>query len=639
MTVTISYATQFVGGDLVGDFQTNTFESADQLAPDALGLSGGGFVCAYNNFQASDGVIVLNFYDADRALIGSHEFANATGDTDAIGQPKLTELANGNVLVVWDDNNTVGADGGPQGSIYTAAGVVVAEDIDLFTPDTSTAFSEIDVAALDNGNFVVSYVLGGDVFYRVFDSTGVQVVTATAVNTVTAGAQADTQITKLSDGAFAVAWTDTGPVEDLIKGRIFEANGAPRTGELFLSPGSGFNTQPSIAPLEGGGFAVVYADTGWGESGGAGAGISLHIVSSTGTVGAPVHVNLDSAGDENGADVTVLSNGFIAVTWTGPNPTSNDILGRVFDQAGNAVTGEFTIAASGDDEIASSVSALFGGMFITSWQDELTDGAGGSIASQVTEITRTTVGDAANDVFRGDALRDAIDGDEGDDKLAGGANDDHLIGGGGNDKVKGQSGDDTIEGFIGSDTLNGGVGDDILFAVSEAGVSFDLDFLNGANGHDTLFGSAGAESLIGLAGKDVMEGRDGNDTMVGGSAKDLLTGGLNADQLTGGSDKDTFVFNSVSDSANGAEDLITDLGNQDFVDLSGIDAKTVNPGDQAFTLVAAFGGNRGELVVTFHTTGVYNGFTTIQGDVDGDAAADFTIKVNGDKHVFDNFML
>ena len=43
-------------------------------------------------------------------------------------------------------------------------------------------------------------------------------------------------------------------------------------------------------------------------------------------------------------------------------------------------------------------------------------------------------------------------------------------------------------------------------------------------------------------------------------------------------------------------------------------------------------------MVAYHATGPYAGFTTVQGDVDGDGAADFTIKIAGDVHNFHNFI-
>ncbi|HMC92055.1 MAG TPA: RTX toxin, partial [Allosphingosinicella sp.] len=59
-------------------------------------------------------------------------------------------------------------------------------------------------------------------------------------------------------------------------------------------------------------------------------------------------------------------------------------------------------------------------------------------------------------------------------------------------------------------------------------------------------------------------------------------------------------------------------------DLHLIDADTTTAGDQAFSFIGAnaFGNHAGELRAEFA-----NGVWTVQGDVDGDGNADFTILV------------
>ncbi len=721
MAVTVTYTTL----DHSGDFQTTTFEPGDQLLPDVLGLSGGGFVSAYVNDSATDDYVALSFYAADESPVGAYQLPYQ-GFTAASGQPKLAELADGNVLVVWDEDDTSEDDAGPHASIFTPEATLVAWDIDLFEAD-NVLYGDIDVAALDNGGFVVSYTVLGDVFFRRFDSAGLQQGGLTQVSTA-AGVQADTQVAVLSDGAIAVVWTDTEPADQLIKARIYESDGTPRTGEFTASPGIGDNTRPSIAALRDGGFAVVYDDTGWNELGTTGAaGISMNLVSSAGVVSTVKHVNVASAADETDADVTVLENGFITVSWT----VSMEVVFRVFDTLGNAVTNQTALGFGPPDQRESSLSSLGrGGYFIGSWRDSTSDGSGGQIASQISELTRTVNGDTAANSYTGDELRDTLNGGGGDDTLDGAGNDDTIdagaqndvvVGGAGNDvlqggdhldaiyggfgndriwsmtradphgstvgdlilgeggvdrvrgsagrdtvlggiggdkltgggevdslygqegadKIKGSGGNDVIEGGAHADNLNGGIHDDFIYAMSALDLdgSGDGDRLNGAQGDDDLFGSAGGDKLFGTTGRDALQGRGGGDTLNGGIDKDTLNGGAGADVLVGGEEKDIFVFVLLSDSANGAEDLISDLKHVDVIALSGIDAKATNGGDQAFTLVDAFSGEEGELVVDYHTTGPYAGFTTVQGDVDGDGLADLVIKIDGDKHNFASFVL
>jgi Ca2+-binding RTX toxin-like protein len=726
MTITVSYEAKAIGGGN-GDFQTNTYTPGVQLAPDVLGLSGGGFVSAYNNGSISDGAILLNFYDDRHEVIGNHKLAYS-GPTDAVGQPKLAELANGNVLVVWDDDSPgSGANAGVRGAIYTSGGKAVSVNMDLTGDANLAAYADVDVAALDDGGFVVSYARAdaSDIFFRTYDSTGAQTDTGT-VNTQTTGVQADTQVTVLTDGAFAITWTDFNGDDEVIKARIFETDGSARTAEFNATPGLGDNTASAIAALNNGGFAIVYQDTGWAETG----GLSMQLVDSDGDLnGAIIHVNTTSTPNELAPDITVLENGFIAVSWTYPfGPTDYDVRCRVFDQNGNPVTTEFNIANGNGNERASAISAMLNGTFITSWEGASADPSGG-IGSQITELTRTVVGDSANDTYAGDALRDHMDGGDGADSLNGAVGDDTLLGGGGSDtlnggfdddnlqgglsgdtifggdgddqiwgyiqentggsvvadsingglgedrircsggndaadgggdddrlgggsgndrldgsdgddKLKGQAGDDTLQGGAGADSINGGVGNDRMFAfiAADGPFSTDGDFMNGANGHDTMFGSAGQDVLFGQAGKDEMFGAAGADSLNGGSGKDILDGGGGGDTLMGGGDKDTFQFLNLSDSETGAEDVILDLGNQDFIDLSTIDAKDGKVGNQSFELVDAFTGHQGELVVDYHANGQYAGYTSIEADTDGDGVADMTILAFGDRHNFDNFV-
>src|ERR671913_1118872 len=96
MALTVTYNRTHVHSD----FRTNHSNIGDQFAPDVLGLSDGGFVSAYNNPGSG---IELQFYNAGfNGMLGLLPF---DGITLAAGQPSLTQLANGNVLVVWDEND------------------------------------------------------------------------------------------------------------------------------------------------------------------------------------------------------------------------------------------------------------------------------------------------------------------------------------------------------------------------------------------------------------------------------------------------------------------------------------------------------------------------------------------------------
>ena len=122
-------------------------------------------------------------------------------------------------------------------------------------------------------------------------------------------------------------------------------------------------------------------------------------------------------------------------------------------------------------------------------------------------------------------------------------------------------------------------------------------------------------------------GGSGDDTIVSGAGDDIVYGGLGQDSLTGGAGADTFEYRAIDDSSDAAPDHIVDFASgTDKIDLGLIDADTTQSGDQAFTFIGAdaFGHQAGELRAEFDQA---NAVWTVQGDVDGDGQADFTLLV------------
>jgi Ca2+-binding RTX toxin-like protein len=140
--------------------------------------------------------------------------------------------------------------------------------------------------------------------------------------------------------------------------------------------------------------------------------------------------------------------------------------------------------------------------------------------------------------------------------------------------------------------------------------------------NDVITGTDVANKLNGLAG---------NDTLIGGLGKDSLTGGVGAD---------VFKFNSVNDSSALPKqaDIITDFKHAqgDKIDLSAIDANSVSPSDQAFTLIiaATFSADAtGQLRFDAKTS-------TLYGSTNADAAPEFAIVLSGVKTlVAEDFIL
>jgi serralysin len=127
-------------------------------------------------------------------------------------------------------------------------------------------------------------------------------------------------------------------------------------------------------------------------------------------------------------------------------------------------------------------------------------------------------------------------------------------------------------------------------------------------------------------GNLIMLGGGGNDSLTGGSGADQLFAGLGQDSLTGGAGADLFQFRSVADSTTADPDLILDFQHGvDKIDLNVIDADPATAGNQAFSFSndGTFHHAVGELRA--FDTGL--GYWNVEGDINGDGTADFSIFV------------
>jgi Ca2+-binding RTX toxin-like protein len=154
-----------------------------------------------------------------------------------------------------------------------------------------------------------------------------------------------------------------------------------------------------------------------------------------------------------------------------------------------------------------------------------------------------------------------------------------------------------------------------------AGQRLGVDAARLTAGETLLFdGSAEQDGFFRMAGGE------GGDTLTGGQGNDVIEGGGGADALRGNGGSDTFLYRDAAHSTVAAADTLLDLTLGDLIGLSGIDADAAAAGDQAFAFIgsAAFGGQAGQLrAEQSGTTGLW----TVQGDIDGNGAADFQLLV------------
>ena len=224
-------------------------------------------------------------------------------------------------------------------------------------------------------------------------------------------------------------------------------------------------------------------------------------------------------------------------------------------------------------------------------------------------------GNALDNVLTGNRVANVLNGGAGDDWLNGGLGRDKLIGGLGDDHyVIDNAGDVAIEGA--------GEGTDHIESTASFTLGDNVENLT-LQGSGAIRGTGNDLSniIIGSTAANVLTGLSGNDILVGAEGNDRLIGGAGIDTLTGGTGSDAFVFrDGETGSAAVTADRIADFEVGDRIDLTAFEAVSTF----AFIGQAAFSGARGD--VRFAQS---DGVTSVEGDVDGDARADFLINLTG----------
>ena len=304
--------------------------------------------------------------------------------------------------------------------------------------------SEAHIEALGDGGFVLAYARQNHIYLSQHDASGHTSSWTTHIYTVAGASVFDVTATVLPNGRVVASWSSYVPGATIeLHARVCYSDGTPISGEMTID-GIGHNDDSSIAALPNGNWAIAYEDTSWANESGS-SGVTLNIIRPHGEsalAAGPVHVNTPGPKVDGQPAVTVLDNGYILVTWnTEVFANQYDIHGRIFTQNGDPVSTDFPISSLSGSDTYPDVAALSGGQFVTAWTSAL--GGNQEIKATVKELVRTTIGNAANDVFTGDGLRDIVHAGFGNDMIDGRGGDDLIDGGGGNDTIYGGAGADT----------------------------------------------------------------------------------------------------------------------------------------------------------------------------------------------------
>ena len=458
---------------------------------DMTALANGGFVVVGQSAGGVDGVI---YNSAGKAV--------ASFDDQPGKNASVVQLADGRLAVASEDSGTTFV------RYYDSA--TGAEDVASRGSFTNPGAANIDAAATNGGNLVVSYQMDfpsdSDVQFDIWNSTGTRAETVLVDSSAADDGKAS--ITVLDNGNVALAWTRTdGKGETAILYAVYESDGDVVTGPTVVWDAGVVARNPSIVAVDGG-FAVACETDGQFTGS---VDIFIREVDFNGTFQGSAFVTNIGFNDSGEGDGTQNSDAYLA-----RSPDGNLAVTYTRDLNGNkdqvvTVLRDMQIVSGSQPEIdfpnldnpqIDPIVAFFGPGKIATLH---TDTTLGDLKGDVIHGFRDAFGDEDDDFFQGDDFVDLLNGLGGDDTLNGGNNNDELLGGTGSDTLHGNNGDDSLSGEGNGE--DGDLGDKLF----------------GDAGNDQLFGEAGDDTLDGGTGDDKMFGDIGNDIYYVDSLKDQVS--------------------------------------------------------------------------------------------------------------------
>jgi Ca2+-binding RTX toxin-like protein len=548
--------------------------------------------------------------------------------------PRLTQLANGNILLAWDSTETAAGSGVPgtdiYGRLFSPLGLPVSGEIWLGSP-TYAEGVERDAAltATVSGGFILAYedrpADGTSQSIRLleFDAAASLLNSSqTVIDDTTPSAAPsynDPQIASASLTSTLIVWQETAPGNGaLVRGRLYNPVTDTYGSVLSLIDTGVPDRDPALAALVGGNYVIAAASETAGDF-----TISYRVISSTGsTVLATTAVPGTGANGQPDLAPAVSAlgdstgDGFV-IAWISGTGAAAVVQAQAFSRLGVAEGSLLSLAGAVPGGVSDvSVVGLADEGYLVGYQS-LGDGAyklqavdrngtpvgleyvlatgldpasveaiqlaDGRVSYSFTdaagepriEIVDPRSGSSLYPVYTPDAY---IIGSALNDNLFAGADTVLAYGGDGNDGFYAGGS------LTGNSTMDGGAGNDRLYAgYSDNGITYDLasGIISAAGGSvaiasiERIYGGAGSATVIGSAGlDDISLSSAGNVFAQMGAGDDDITTGSAAsggNDTIYGQDGDDRIF-----SGGGNDTVFGGTGSDDI--FSGVGTKAIYGG-------------------------------------------------------------
>jgi hypothetical protein len=261
--------------------------------------------------------------------------------TNAQQCSKVVELTTGDFAIVWHGTIPTSGYFNIQFNVYDFTGTTLKQNNVIVNAVTSASSIYPDVCSDGNGGFVIVWEENDQqnssytkAFIRHYDSS----YTAGGIISIkqsTAYSFVIPAIDRLANGNYVAFFTNSVRVYFQLIDSTFNLIG----GNVFAQDSS-YNTQAySVKGLMNGGFVTAWF-------GGAG-DVYMKFFDKDGLAkGNEMLINTNNqAGSQDYPKIAVLTNGNVVVTWNDQGLNSGDVIGKIFDQTGQAVSGFISLSA------------------------------------------------------------------------------------------------------------------------------------------------------------------------------------------------------------------------------------------------------------------------------------------------------
>jgi protocatechuate 3,4-dioxygenase beta subunit len=316
------YAQPFnaTGAPLGGEFRVNTTVTGEQSHPAAAMDASGNFIVVFQG-ATKDGSLLGIFaqrYNAAGAAVGG-EFQVNTFTTANQSLPVVAMRPTGEFVIAWASAAEDGSGMGIYAQRYDAAGGRVGQEfrVNSYRSGDQTAPS---IALDGSGNFAIVWQTpaadgsgAADIAAQRFDASGSRLGGEMRVNDTRTAAHLAPAIASNAAGDTLIVFTRGTQ----IVARRYNASGVPQGGEFAASQNLVNQADhPSVAVDAAGNFLVTWQVVG---QDGAGLGIYARQGNAAGVLeGDEFRVNTTVAGDQSAPVVVAISGGLVAA-WQGPD--------------------------------------------------------------------------------------------------------------------------------------------------------------------------------------------------------------------------------------------------------------------------------------------------------------------------------